>query len=90
MRCHQTCDNLYPQTPNCGAVLRLFIKRSYIIIIDFFFQVYYAEFCNLKALISFLLVEFRPCKGEGIRQPVIGLHDNLSLTKGLALGFLLG
>jgi hypothetical protein len=39
--------------------------------------------------LSFLLVEFRPGKREGIGQPVIRLHDNLSLTKGLALGFLL-
>ena len=47
-------------------------------------------FCGvLKDLTSFLLVEFRPGKGEGLRQPVIGLHDNLSLTKGLALGLLL-
>ena len=43
----------------------------------------------LNGQLSFSLVEFRPGKREGIGQPVIRLHDNLSLTKGLALGFLL-
>jgi hypothetical protein len=36
-----------------------------------------------------LLFELRAGKREGIRQPVIRLHDCLSLTIGLALGFLL-